>query len=386
MGNAVRRLRTSRRCSAKLRPRVPGGLPTFRYQYPRAKEIRRQYDSEVLSRHRWEPTAEPFSLQPVSLAGGSPGRRPRSSIWRSPSEHGNWCARDDYLQVTGNISRFDHAVIAVADLDSAVETYRGLGFEVGMGGRHAGRGTHNAIIRFGLDYVELIAIHDADLGRAHGGNVNALISYLERTGGGPLGFALAAPDLQAVASAWRSRLTPVAGPVDMERVRPDGIRLRWRLLIPSGSAWRRPWPFLIQWETPDRERLERDAGGRHRNGANGVAGVTVVVRSVHDILPLYVRDLGLAVEAERVSEGSLAARGTRLRLGSFRIDLLEPSGYGAAADALERDGEGLFQIEIGVIDIHSAAALVRVEPGEHSRIVIPSERACGAHLVLVARN
>src|SRR5687767_5894308 len=40
------------------------------------------------------------------------------------------------------ITRFDHAVIAVADLDLAIEAYRALGFDVFPGGRHEHRGTH----------------------------------------------------------------------------------------------------------------------------------------------------------------------------------------------------------------------------------------------------
>ncbi len=56
--------------------------------------------------------------------------------------------------------RFDHAVIAVQDLDAAMAAYRDLGFAVTPGGKHTGRGTHNAIIRFGLDYLELLAVYD----------------------------------------------------------------------------------------------------------------------------------------------------------------------------------------------------------------------------------
>ena len=37
------------------------------------------------------------------------------------------------------ITRFDHAVIAVSDLDRAIEAYRSLGFDVFSGGRHEHR-------------------------------------------------------------------------------------------------------------------------------------------------------------------------------------------------------------------------------------------------------
>ena len=48
------------------------------------------------------------------------------------------------------ITRFDHAVIAVRDLDEAMRRYQALGFDVRPGGRHVGLGTHNTLIRFGL--------------------------------------------------------------------------------------------------------------------------------------------------------------------------------------------------------------------------------------------
>ena len=58
------------------------------------------------------------------------------------------------------ITRFDHLVIAARDLDAASQRFRALGFEVRPGGEHPGQGTRNAIVRFGLDYIELLAIRD----------------------------------------------------------------------------------------------------------------------------------------------------------------------------------------------------------------------------------
>jgi hypothetical protein len=59
------------------------------------------------------------------------------------------------------ITRFDHLVIGVRDLHMASDAFRRLGFDVRPGGNHTRLGTHNALIRFGLDYLELLAIHDA---------------------------------------------------------------------------------------------------------------------------------------------------------------------------------------------------------------------------------
>jgi len=271
------------------------------------------------------------------------------------------------------VSRFDHAVIAVRDLSAAVETYRNLGFHCVSGGRHIGRGTENAIIRFGLDYVELISVHDEGVGRSVGGNVLDLINYLDAHSGGGLGFAIAVHDLDALASAWSPDLPPGLGPLAMERIRSDGQRLSWRLLIPGGSAWRRPWPFFIEWDTPVHERLELDWSAHHPNGASSVAGVGVVVQDVPEALKLYVRDLGLTIEQRSVAEPTVGALRTRLRLGEFYVDLLQPSGPGVALSALEREGEGLFQIDLNVSDLGLARAKSRaVSAGDHSALLSPS--------------
>src|SRR3954463_7621615 len=65
-------------------------------------------------------------------------------------------------------TRFDHVVIGVRDLEAALANYRRLGFDAQPGGKHENGGTHNALIRFGLDYLELLAVYDEDAARATG--------------------------------------------------------------------------------------------------------------------------------------------------------------------------------------------------------------------------
>lgn len=283
--------------------------------------------------------------------------------------------------IEARVSRFDHAVIAVRDLNEAVEAYRSLGFHCVAGGRHKGRGTENAIIRFGVDYLELISVHDEDLGRAAGGNLLDLIRYLDAHSGGGVGFAMAADDLDALASTWSPALPAGLGPFSMERALPDGQRLSWRLFVPSGTAWRRPWPFFIEWETPTAERLMLDGSTHHPNGASGVAGVGVVLRDLPAALQLYVHGLGLTVEEQLVEEPSVGAWRTELRLGDFYVDLLQPAGAGSALHALQREGEGLFQIDLNVPDLTLAMARSgALSSGDGGAMVSPGA-ACGAQLM-----
>src|SRR5689334_25154522 len=94
------------------------------------------------------------------------------------------------------ITRLDHVVIGVRDLDDAMRQYAQLGFEVRPGGRHTGLGTHNALIRFGLDYLELLAIDDEVEATRSGGPGQFMADYLRDRPGALLGFALASDDLE----------------------------------------------------------------------------------------------------------------------------------------------------------------------------------------------
>ncbi|MBL9097647.1 MAG: VOC family protein, partial [Alphaproteobacteria bacterium] len=58
------------------------------------------------------------------------------------------------------ITRLDHVVIAVKNLDSAAATYRKFGFTLTPRGLHEGKGTGNHCIMFANTYVELLGIVD----------------------------------------------------------------------------------------------------------------------------------------------------------------------------------------------------------------------------------
>jgi hypothetical protein len=174
--------------------------------------------------------------------------------------------------------RFDHLVIAVRDLPGSAAVFQSLGFHVRPGGRHEGFGTRNAIVRFGLDYLELIAVEDEQL--ALKTSRGALVEFLKDHEMGPCAYALASQDLDGLGLAARRAGIEMGEPVAMQRRRPDGSLLSWRLLIPGGNQYFEPWPFFIQWDQPDGERLELEQPGQHANGAIGVARVDV---AVHDL-------------------------------------------------------------------------------------------------------
>ena len=71
------------------------------------------------------------------------------------------------MSLTEGVIGLDHVILVVPDLRRAMGE---LAFTVGLvvepGGEHPGWGTHNAIVRFGVTYLELIAVSNRDGCRA----------------------------------------------------------------------------------------------------------------------------------------------------------------------------------------------------------------------------
>ena len=288
------------------------------------------------------------------------------------------------------ISRFDHAVIAVRDLDAAISAYRALGFEVSPGGRHTGLGTYNAIIRFGLDYIELLSVYDrveAEQGRGLSGMT--LLDFFEKQEGGLVGYALATDDIEHEAERFRRTGLQAQGPFGMQRLRPDGRLLSWSLLMPGGVSWRRPWPFFIHWGLPDEQRLAWEQPGVHANGAVRWTGISVGVHNLESAIDLYQRQIGLALSQSN-DVPALAARQATFRVGSSTIELLEPVGEGPVQHMLATVGEGPFEMRLAVRDINQARAFFTQRglpftpaPTDPSALLLWPDQAVGARLVLM---
>lgn len=286
--------------------------------------------------------------------------------------------------------RFDHAAIAVRDLPAALGVYRDvLGLDARPGGRHTGRGTENAIIRFEPDYLELMAVYDARAEVAAAGQRGqVLVDYLTRREGGLVGYCLATDEVEVLARRLRASGLALVGPVAVERVRPDGQVLRWRLIWPGGVNWRRPWPFFIQAAAPAGAQPAFDPPGDHPLGATGVAGVAVAVFDLERGKDLYGRQLGLGWRGEDLVP-ELAARRARFGLGNFAIDLLAPTGAGLLQAELDEVGEGPFELRLRVQSLERARAWLDrsgVRLGPAPRIpggrLIPPDQALGARLIL----
>jgi catechol 2,3-dioxygenase-like lactoylglutathione lyase family enzyme len=283
--------------------------------------------------------------------------------------------------------RFDHAVILVADLGGASASFTKLGFSVSPGGAHTGLGTHNALVRFGLDYLELLAVRDEQEALRARSSTSSIVERLRSGQSGLASFALATVDIDRDAARFREQGLPAVGPFAMERLRPDGRRLSWRLLVPEGDSWGRPWPFFIQWDQPDETRLSWERPGTHANGARCVVAVSVAVADLDAAAVLYERTLGLrASGAEDVA--SLGARRRTFTTDGFAVHLYGAHGRGWLADRLRTDGEGIFEIALATPSREATmSTLERAGIGADrtsASVVVPAHAAQGARITFVS--
>ena len=176
-------------------------------------------------------------------------------------------------------------MIVVRELEQAAATYAHLGFRVIDGGRHTGMGTYNKIVRFGLDYLELLAVYSEEEA-ARFASRQAIVDFVRR-GEGAFTYALAVRGLASDVPAFEER----------ERRRPDGSVLRWRTGWQNLMGQQPVRPFLIEWFESDSDLLARyqregEAGG-HANGASALLGVEVGVPDQAAARAAYRKQLGV---------------------------------------------------------------------------------------------
>jgi hypothetical protein len=126
----------------------------------------------------------------------------------------------------------------------------------------------------------------------------------------------------------------------MRRTRPDGSVLSWRLLVPRGDSYRRPWPFFIQGDQPDQERLVAERAGEHPNRVTAVAGVEIGVRDVARAQAWY-EPMGMASTSSETSLGGFQVKLTRSSEDGPTVVTLASSDLAVTAAVLRAGGEAV---------------------------------------------
>ena len=286
------------------------------------------------------------------------------------------------------LTRIDHVMICVPDLQQGIDAYTRLGFTISPGGVHPGQGTQNAIAFHDEDYLELLSVRDRDeylSGHPGGG----LLEFLA-LGGGLRYIAVQSDDLVADVAQMRQRGVDVSEPRDGARQTPTGQALRWQA---ATLGPRHPLPiFFIEHRTPLPERRRAAQAGPHPNGVLRVDCVYIAVADVAATAATYSHVLGVPVP--QVQRGTvIKADMAVFDLGPTGLTVAQPAEPGPAAEALARRGPGPFQVLYRTRSMDAAArwmAAHGVPPpargirntGEQAMLVRPDE-ACGTYIGFV---
>jgi Glyoxalase-like domain len=186
------------------------------------------------------------------------------------------------------LTRLDHLVILVLDLDRAAGDYEDLGFAVTPGGTHADGLTRNALIPFrDGSYLELASFLDPSETRENVWGWRRFVA----TGGGLIDHCAASDDLLAEVRRLGDEGFEVEGPDDGGRRLPDGEEIRWRSAHIRQRGGR-TLPFLIEDLTPRELRVPGGPATKHPNGAVGISRLEVAVPDARRAARSYAVLLG----------------------------------------------------------------------------------------------
>ena len=139
----------------------------------------------------------------------------------------------------------DHLVFGVPDLTRGVDLVeRYTGVRAAFGGKHPGRGTHNALLSLGgRQYLEIIAM-DPEQSDAPG----LLFPELEGLSQPRfIAWAVAVDSVVNVAKQATAADIEIIGPLEGSRAQADGSLLTWKTLRIAGPRVE-GLPFFIEWQ------------------------------------------------------------------------------------------------------------------------------------------
>jgi hypothetical protein len=257
------------------------------------------------------------------------------------------------------LTAVDHIVVQVSDLESAVDTYRRLGFTV----------THP--ISDGVAYTDFGSFHLEFRVLADRSSTEGLHTLALRT-----------DDIGAEVARLRSVGVPVSDPVDDLRGRLPRRTAEVESLIPIR---------LVEHHT-DSSHGSRDGDpGHHPNTVTRLERAYITVESIDREMASFERLFGQAGSEPEMGTVIMSLM-SLFYLGEIGIAVAEPRGPGPTADALAANGPGMFQVlfraghldeaERFMVD-HGISAPVRGTrlSGESALLVRP-ESACGVYVAM----
>jgi len=258
------------------------------------------------------------------------------------------------------LTRLDHVILAVRNLDAAAATYRRLGFTLTPRGLHEGKGTGNHCIMFKDGYIELLGIVDET------GAKGRLAERVDAQGEGGLGLAYGADDADKAAAALRAAGIAAEDPNELSRpLELDGKRqtVKFRNVMMPGLDLPNVMQFVCTHLTPELTRA-RHEWQLHPNGATGIAEIVIATENVDKY----------TAEANALFGGHLT--NTKISIQSRKM--IEDR-FGDALTAAPR--AGIIALTIGVNEPDAASAMLSMAKVPHSEthnaVIVPASAAHG---------
>jgi hypothetical protein len=154
------------------------------------------------------------------------------------------------------VAQFDHLVVAARSLGEGVAEFERLtGVKAGVGGKHPGRGTENALVSFGGGkYLEIIAPQaGASLSPRDQGMLK-----LDRLR--IIGWAVSVADVDQAVAALKAAGFAATTPQPGSRVTPAGEKLEWTTFGLANESIAMA-PFFIKWGAATKHPSTTAPGG-----------------------------------------------------------------------------------------------------------------------------
>ena len=224
------------------------------------------------------------------------------------------------------IERLDHLVIAVNDLDSAIDSYTKLfGYGPSWRGIHKQLGTANALFPVENTYLELLASNGEE-----GAGAAMIKATLELNGEGLAGLVLGTSNINdlkesLLASGVELQDLSLGEGVDSDQ----GLKRTWKNLFLPFSLTRGMFAFIIQHETGELPAVH----GRSSSTINKLDHVVVNTNDPEGFKSLYGDTFGIRLALDQTVE-KWGGRMLFFRLNHTTIEVIGKPNEDDPADKL----------------------------------------------------
>ncbi|MCM3710337.1 VOC family protein [Sporosarcina luteola] len=186
--------------------------------------------------------------------------------------------------------KLDHVVYFTSKSPvEVVEEQRKAGRRAIIGGKHEKWGTHNALLYVNNAYVEWLSVDRPEVAEQADHPLTRLLLHdlKEKDGWGTL--CLSVTDIEQFNEDITNKGFATSGVLDAERRTASGELKKWKMLfVDQPVSDELPYPFFIEWETPEEIRFEQLRSEGALSPANEEMEIRDCVFAVEDPL----RDTG----------------------------------------------------------------------------------------------